>query len=125
VHWYFNKTAWMLSTVFQDWLRKVCTQPLDDLASDCLRWWVSPPSQAWVHGTPGSRQQTSAMASAASVTCNSFLQGVSLASGSVVFACAQTSLTHSRLWLHTARQVLTLIHINEADKFQLRLLSVS
>jgi hypothetical protein len=24
VHWYFNKTAWMLSTVFQDWLRKVC-----------------------------------------------------------------------------------------------------
>jgi hypothetical protein len=23
VHWYFNKTAWMLSTVFQDWLRKV------------------------------------------------------------------------------------------------------
>jgi hypothetical protein len=22
VHWYFNKTAWMLSTVFQDWLRK-------------------------------------------------------------------------------------------------------
>jgi hypothetical protein len=23
VHWYFNKTAWMLSTVFQDWLR-VC-----------------------------------------------------------------------------------------------------
>jgi hypothetical protein len=25
VHWYFNKTAWMLSTVFQDWLRKVCS----------------------------------------------------------------------------------------------------
>jgi hypothetical protein len=37
VHWYFNKTAWMLSTVFQDWLREyACTQPLDDLASGCL-----------------------------------------------------------------------------------------
>jgi hypothetical protein len=23
VHWYCNKTAWMLSTVFQDWIKKV------------------------------------------------------------------------------------------------------
>jgi hypothetical protein len=24
VHWYFNQTAWMLSTVFQDCIKKVC-----------------------------------------------------------------------------------------------------
>jgi hypothetical protein len=59
-----------------------------------------------------------------SVTCNSFLQGVSCTSGSVVFACAQTSLTlEAMACVYTHSQAsINLIHINEADKFQLRLL---
>jgi hypothetical protein len=65
------------------------------------------------------------MASAASVTCNSFLQVSRLH----IWLCRVRLCTNKldpleamACVFYTQRQVLTLIHINEADKFQLRLL---
>jgi hypothetical protein len=99
-----------------------CTQPLDDLASDCLSETgessvPSPPGlgahqHRSVPSSPCSRQQTSAMAGAASLPVIASCRCLAHIWLCRVRLCTN-KLTHSRLWLcvstHTGR-VLTLIH---------------